>query len=167
LTLIYLKLNLHLKLQEEVIKLTFAGLKVLQNKIDRAKDRLDKQIGENVLKEADYIEVRSRSSAPVDTGELKGSQYRYNEGSKRSPNIKIGFRAGHSPYQEFGTGDPNQGGHFRLNAEYNEFADLALLFKRGKPKMPVRPRRYFLHHYIVARRSLNRKTSTLMKNLLK
>lgn len=150
-----------------MIKITFAGLKVLQNKIDRAKSRLENQVNENVLKEADFIEMRSRSSAPVDTGELKGSQYRNNLGSKRSPNIKIGFRAGHSPYQEFGTGAPNQGGHFRLNAEYTEFADLALLFKRGKPRMPVRPRRYFLHYYIIARRSLNRRTSTLMKNLLK
>jgi len=145
-----------------VLKLTFAGLKVLQNKVERAKNRLDKQIGENVLKEADYIEMRSRSSAPVDTGELKNSQYRSNLGSKRSPNIKIGFGAGHSPYQEFGTGN-----QFRLNAEYSEFSDFALKFRRGNPRMSVRPRRYFLHHYIIARRSLNRKTSTLMKNLLK
>ena len=156
------KQNLPLKQQREVIKLTFAGLKVLQNKIERAKDRLGNQINENVLKEADYIEMRSRSSAPVDTGELKNSQYRNNLGTKRSPNIKIGFSAGHSPFQEFGTGKK-----FRLTAEYNEFADLALGFKRGNPRMAVRPRRYFLHHYIIARRSLNRKTSTLMKNLLK
>lgn len=146
-----------------MIKLTFAGLKVLQNRIERAKDRLENQISENVLKEADYIEMRSRSDAPVDTGELKQSQYRYNEGSKRKPIVKIGFRAKHSPYQEFGTGKS-----FRLNAEYTEFADLAIKFKRsGTARPPVRPRRYFLHHYIVARRSLNRKTSTLMKNILK
>ncbi len=148
-----------------MLKLNFAGLKVLQNKIERAKDRLDKQISENVLKEADYIEMRSRSSAPVDTGELKGSQYRNNLGSKRSPNIKIGFRAGHSPFQEFGTLKK-----FSLNAEYSEFADFALQFKVYGPtvnRKGNRPRRYFLHHYIIARRSLNRKTSTLMKNLLK
>lgn len=145
-----------------MIKITFAGLKVLQNKIDRAKSRLENQVNENVLKEADFIEMRSRSSAPVDTGELKGSQYRNNLGSKRSPNIKIGFSAGHSPYQEFGTGNK-----FRLNAEYSEFSDFALKFKRGNPRMPVKPRRYFLHYYIIARRSLNRRTSTLMKNLLK
>lgn len=145
-----------------MLKLNFVGLKVLQNKIERAKDRLDKQISENVLKEADYIEMRSRSNAPVDTGELKGSQYRSNLGSKRSPNIKIGFSAGHSPFQEFGTGKK-----FSLNSEYSEFADFALNFKRGNPIMSVKPRRYFLHHYIIARRSLNRKTSTLMKNLLK
>lgn len=148
-----------------MIKLTFAGLAVLQNKIERAKDRLSNQINENVLKEADYIEMRSRSSAPVDTGELKNSQYRSNLGTKRSPNIKIGFSAGHSPFQEFGTLN-----RFNLNAEYQEFSDFALQFKVYGPTRNhrgVRPRRYFLHHYIIARRSLNRKTSTLMKNLLK
>lgn len=146
-----------------MIKMTFVGLKVLQNKIERAKDRLENQVSQNLLKEADYIEMRSRSDAPVDTGELKQSQYRYNEGSKRKPIIKIGFRAEHSPFQEFGTGKG-----FRLNAEYTEFADLAIKFKRnGVARPPVRPRRYFLHHYIVARRSLNRKTSTIIKNILK
>lgn len=146
-----------------MIKLTFAGLKVLQNKIERAKDRLDKQVSQNVLKEADYIEMRSRSDAPIDTGELKQSQYRYNEGTTKSPIVKIGFRANHAPFQEFGTGKS-----FRLNAEYTEFADLAIKFKRnGVARPPVRPRRYFLHHYIIARRSLNRKTSTIMKNILK
>jgi hypothetical protein len=145
-----------------VIKLTFKGLKVLQNKIERAKSRLEIQVSENLQKEADYIEIRSRSNAPLDTGYLKSSQYRNNEGSRLNKKIKIGFRAGYSPYQEFGTGS-----RFRLNAEYSEFSDFALQFKRGKPRISVRPRRYFLHHYIVARRSLNRKTSTLMKNLLK
>jgi len=146
-----------------MIKMTFAGLKVLQNRIERAKDRLENQISKNVLKEADYIEMRSRSDAPVDTGELKQSQFRYNEGTKKSPIVKIGFRAEHSPFQEFGTGKK-----FRLNAEYSEFADLALKFKRnGVARPAVRPRRYFLHHYVVARRSLNRKTSTLMKNILR
>lgn len=151
-----------------MIKLTFAGLKVLQNKIERAKDRLENQISENVQKEADYIEIRSRSDAPMDTGYLKSSQFRNNEGSKLKPLIKIGFKAGYAPFQEFGTGDPKDGGHFRLNSEYVEFADFAMNFKgNGKARPPVRPRRYFLHHYIIARRSLNRKTSTMMKNILK
>lgn len=148
-----------------MIKLTFAGLKVLQNKIERAKDRLDKQVSQNVLKEADYIEMRSRSDAPIDTGELKQSQYRYNEGTTKSPIVKIGFRAKYAPFQEFGTLN-----RFSLNNEYQEFSDLALKFKVYGPTRNhrgVRPRRYFLHHYIIARRSLNRKTSTMMKNILK
>jgi HK97 gp10 family phage protein len=149
-----------------VIKLTFEGLKVLQNKLNRAQERIDKKIYENVQKEADYIEMRSRSSAPVATGELRRSQYREERLKNRNLIVKIGFKAEYAPFQEFGTGVPPKG-HFRLNAEYTEFADLALLFKRGNPRMPVRPRRYFLHHYIVARRKLNRTTSTLMKNILK
>lgn len=148
-----------------MIKLTFAGLKVLQNKIGRAKERLEKQVSQNVLKEADYIEMRSRSDAPVDTGELKSSQFRNQEGTTNSPIVKIGFRAGHSPFLEFGTLKK-----FNLNAEYSEFADFAIKFKVYGPtinRRGTKPRRYFLHHYIIARRSLNRKTSTLMKNLLK
>lgn len=156
------KLNLLLKQQEEVIKLTFEGLKVLQNKLNRAQERIDKKIYENVQKEADYIEMRSRSSAPVATGELRRSQYREERLKNRNLIVKIGFKAEYAPFQEFGTGK-----QFRLNAEYGEFSDLALKFKRGTPRLAVRPRRYFLHHYIVARRKLNRTTSTLMKNILK
>jgi hypothetical protein len=143
--------------------MTFAGLKVLQNRIERAKDRLNNQVAQNVLKEADFIEMRSRSDAPVDTGALKQSQYRNNEGTTRNLIVKIGFRVAYSPFQEFGTGK-----RFRLNAEYTEFGDFALKFKRsGIARPSVRPRRYFLHNYIIARRSLNRKTSTMMKNILK
>jgi HK97 gp10 family phage protein len=145
-----------------VIKLTFVGLKVLQNKINRAQTKIDSKIYDNVQKEADYIEMRSRSSAPVDTGELRRSQYREERLKNRHLIVKIGFKAEYAPFQEFGTGK-----QFRLNAEYGEFSDLALKFKRGTPRLSVRPRRYFLHHYIVARRKLNRTTSTLMKNLLK
>lgn len=146
-----------------MIKLTFAGLKVFQNKLNRAQERIDKKIYENVQKEADYIENKSRSNAPVDTGELRRSQYREERLKNKNLIIKIGFRAHYAPFQEFGTGKK-----FRLNAEYSEFANLALKFKRdGVARPPVRPRRYFLHHYIVSRRKLNRTTSTLMKNILK
>ena len=151
-----------------MIKLTFKGLKVFQNKLNRAQERIDKKIYENVQKEADYIENKSRSNAPVDTGELRRSQYREERLKDRKLIIKIGFKAYYAPFHEFGTGNPKDGGHFRLNAEYSEFAKFAFKFKgNGKPKPPVRPRRYFLHHYIVSRRKLNRTTSTLMKNILK
>lgn len=149
-----------------MIKLTFAGLKVLQNKVERAKGKLEKQVQDNVQKEADYIEIRSKSSAPYDTGELSRSQYREERLKDNYSIIKIGFSAEYAPFQEFGTGAPPTG-YFRLNSEYKEFADMAKGFKRSGKVYPVRPRRYFLHHYIVARRSLNRKTGTLMKNLLK
>lgn len=146
-----------------MLKLQITGLKVLQNKVDRAIDRVSNEIADNVVKQADYIEMRSRSSVPVATGVLKGTQYRKTESNKPKITIKIGFRAKYAPYQEFGTGTK-----FRLNAEYSEFAELAAKFKTGrKPRLEVRPRRYFLHHYIVSRRALSRSTSTLMKNLFR
>ena len=146
-----------------MLKLKVSGLKVLQNKVNRAIDRVTNQIAEDVVKQADYIEMRSRSSAPVATGVLKGSQFRKTESNKPKITIKIGFRAKYAPYQEFGTGS-----RFILNSEYSEFADLASKFKTGrKPRLAVKPRRYFLHHYVVSRRALSRSTSTLMKNLFK
>jgi hypothetical protein len=146
-----------------VLKLKVTGLKVLQNKVDRAIDRVTNQIAQDVVKQADYIEMRSRSSAPLATGVLKSSQFRKTESDKPKITIKIGFRAKYAPYQEFGTGN-----RFRLNGEYSEFADLASKFKTGrKPRLAVKPRRYFLHHYVISRRALSRSTSTLMKNLFK
>lgn len=146
-----------------MLKLKATGLKVLQNKVDRAIDRVTNQIAQDVVKQADYIEMRSRSSAPLATGVLKSSQFRKTESDKPKITIKIGFRAKYAPYQEFGTGN-----RFRLNGEYSEFADLASKFKTGrKPRLAVKPRRYFLHHYVISRRALSRSTSTLMKNLFK
>ena len=146
-----------------MLKLQITGLKVLQNKVNRAIDRVSNEIADNVVKQADYIEMRSRSSVPVATGVLKSTQYRKTESNKPKITIKIGFRAKYAPYQEFGTGS-----RFRLNAEYSEFADLAAKFKTGrKPRLAVQPRRYFLHHYIVSRRALSRSTTTLMKNLFR
>jgi len=149
-----------------VLNFKITGLKVIQNRVDRASKKIQDNINDNVVEAANYIEMRSRSSAPVATGMLKASQYRNLIQSKPNTRIKIGFRAFYAPFQEFGTGKPPEG-HFRLTAEYGEFAPLAKLFERGKPRLAVRPRRYFLHHYIVARRALSRKTSTLMKNLFK
>ena len=150
-----------------MLNFKITGLKVIQNRVDRASKKIQDNINDNVTEAANYIEMRSRSSAPVDTGYLKASQYRNLIQNKPNTKIKIGFRAFYAPYQEFGTGVPPKG-HFRLNAEYSEFAPLASLFKTGKPpRLAVRPRRYFLHHYIVARRALTRKTGTIIKNLFK
>lgn len=151
-----------------MLNIKVTGLKVIQNRIDRASEKIRNDINDNVVEAANFIEMRSRSGAPVDTGALKASQYRDTIQTKPNTKIKIGFRAFYAPYQEFGTGKPNEGGHFRLNAEYIEFADLAEKFNtRRKPRLAVKPRRYFLHHYIIARRTLNRKTSTIIKNLFK
>jgi len=151
-----------------VLNIKVTGLKVIQNRVDRASKKIQDDINDNVIEAANYIEMRSRSNAPVDTSRLKNSQYRNIITRKPNLRIQVGFSAKYAPYQEFGTGKPNEGGHFRLNSEYMEFAPLASLFKTGrKPRLAVRPRRYFLHHYVVSRRALSRSTSTLMKNLFK
>lgn len=143
--------------------MTFSGLKVLQNKVERAKGRLGKDIIGYLDQEATYIQSRSVSNAPVDTGYLKSSQYKIVSVTRSNKVYKIGFGAKYSPYQEFGTGNK-----YTKNAEYREFDSFASQFKTGKnPNRAVRPRRYFLHYYIISRRSLSRKISTLIKNLFK
>ena len=149
-----------------MLKIKITGLKVIQNRVDRASKKIQDNINDNVTEAANYIEMRSRSSAPVgDTGILKGSQYRKNVSEKPNLKIKIGFDAKYAPFQEFGTLR-----RFSLNVEYSEFAEFALKFKVYGPTLNRRgnkPKRYFLHHYIVARRALNRKTGTIIKNLFK
>lgn len=149
-----------------MLNIKITGLKVIQNRIDRASKKIQDDINDNVVEAANYIEMRSRSSAPVgDTGILKGSQYRDILSRKPNLKIKIGFNAKYAPYQEFGTLR-----RFSLNAEYSEFAEFAMKFKVYGPTMNrrgVKPQRYFLHHYIVARRALNRKTGTIIKNLFR
>lgn len=148
-----------------MIKFRFPKLKVLQNKIRRAEDRLDNDVYSNVRKEADYIETNSKIKAPYDTGELSNSQYRKESLTKKDIKIKIGFGAEHAPFQEFGTLK-----RFSLNTEYSEFSEFAMNFKVYGPTMNRkgnRPRRYFLHYYVIARRNLSRKTKTFIKNILK
>lgn len=151
-----------------MLKLKVTGLKVIQNRVNRASKKIQDDINDNVIKAANNIEMRALGSVPVakvNGGTLKRS-YRRNEISPK-PNLKIriGFTAPYAPFQEFGTLK-----RFSLNSEYREFADFALKFKVYGPtinRSGNRPRRYFLHHYIVARRALNRKTGTIIKNLFK
>lgn len=146
-----------------MLNIKITGLKVIQNRIDRASKKIQDDISDNVIEAANYIEIRSRSSAPVDTGYLKSTQYRHTITRKPNLRIQIGFSAKYAPYQEFGTKRP-----FRLTAEYSEFAKFADNFTTGRePTLQVKARRYFLHHYIVARRKLTRQTGTIIKNLFK
>lgn len=148
-----------------MLNIKITGLKVIQNRIERAEKKIQDNINDNVYEAANYIEMRSRSSAPVDTGYLKSTQYRNIITRKPNLKIQVGFSAKYAPFQEFGTLKK-----FSLNSEYSEFADFALKFKVYGPtinRSGNRPRRYFLHHYIVARRALNRKTGTIIKNLFK
>lgn len=146
-----------------MIKLTFKGLKVLQNKIERSKIRLESVLYNSVENEANYIQLMSSLNAPYKTGELRGSQYKRLEDRANNKRVyKIGFKKTYAVYQEFGTGKK-----FRLNKEYSEFADLALPFKRGTPIISVSPQRYFLHYYVLSRRRLNREASKNVKRLFK
>ncbi len=146
-----------------MLNIKVTGLKVIQNRVDRASKKIQDDINDNVTEAANYIEMRSRSNAPVDTSRLKNSQYRNIITRKPNLRIQVGFSAKYAPYQEFGTGT-----EFVLNSEYAEFASFADNFNTNRPPIiEVKPRRYFLHHYIVARRSLQRKTSTIIKNLFR
>jgi hypothetical protein len=158
-----------------VLNIKVTGLKVIQNKIDRASRDISTKLSNEVWEQANLIQMRSLSSAPINQGiikswskenefvKIKNSQYKKIITPAPNLKIEIGFRAKHAPFQEFGTGDK-----FSLNAEYSEFVQFAdNFYTRRKPALSVAPRRFFLHHYIVARRALSRKTSTLMKNLFK
>jgi hypothetical protein len=146
-----------------VIKLTFKGLKVLQNKIERSKIRLESVLYNTVENEANYIQLMSSLNAPYRSGELRRSQYKNLEERNNNKRVyKIGFKKTYAVYQEFGTGKK-----FRLNKEYSEFADLALPFKKGTPIISVSPQRYFLHYFVLSRRRLNRETSKNIKRIFK
>jgi hypothetical protein len=159
-----------------VLNIKVTGLKVIQNKIDRASKDISTKISDEVFHQAGLIQMRSLSSAPINQGiikswskendfvKIRNSQYKKILTPAPNLKIEIGFRAKHAPFQEFGTGTK-----FALNGEYSEFAEFANknFYTRRKPALSVAPRRYFLHHYIIARRALSRKTSTIMKNLFK
>jgi len=146
-----------------VIKFQFDGLNLMVNRINRAKDRLQNELEDNIIKEADFIEKTSHRDAPTDTRWLVGSQYRKTQTFTNFYSEQIGFTAKYAPYQEFGTGNK-----VNLNGEYNEFVDFAWKFKTyGLRKGGNRPKKYFLHNYIIARKRLARKTTTMLKNILK
>ena len=158
-----------------MLNIKVTGLKVIQNKIDRASKDISTKISDEVFEQANLIQMRSLSSAPINQGlikswskendfvKIKNSQYKKIITPAPNLKIEIGFRAKHAPFQEFGTGTK-----FALNGEYSEFVEFANNFNtRRKAAISVAPRRYFLHHYIIARRALSRKTSTIMKNLFK
>jgi hypothetical protein len=151
-----------------VLNIKVTGLKVIQNRVEKAEKKIQDNISSNVLEAANFIEMRALGSVPVakvNGGTLKRSYRRKEISPKPNLKIRIGFTAPYAPFQEFGSLK-----RFSLNSEYSEFADFALKFKVYGPtvnRMGNRPRRYFLHHYIIARRALSRKTSTIMKNLFK
>lgn len=156
-----------------MIKIRFTGIKVLTNKLERASKRLN-DIHSNVKEEAEYIKNNAKAKAPVakyNGGTLKDSAYINDITVGNSIGYKVGFDATnkrgrlYGPYQEFGTLN-----EFKLNSEYKEFDNFALNYKIYGPlqnRNGVKPRRYFLHYYIIARKRLSRKTKTIVKNIMK
>lgn len=146
-----------------MIKFEFTGLNVMVNRINRSMNKLQNELESNIIKEADFIEQTSHRDAPIDTRWLVGSQYRKQQTFTNFYSEQIGFTAKYAPYQEFGTGNK-----VNLNGEYSEFQDFAYKFKtHGLKKGGNRPKKYFLHNYIIARKRLARKTSTMLKNIMK
>jgi hypothetical protein len=145
-----------------VIKLSFKGIGVLKNRIDKANTQLESILYNVLENEANYIEIMSKLNAPHKTGALRGSQYKTPERSKNKRAYKIGFRKLYGVYQEFGTGNK-----FKLNSEYQEFGGYASQFKIGTPRLPVRANRYFLHYFVVSRKRLSRETNKIFKRLLR
>lgn len=146
-----------------MLNFKITGLKVIQNRVNRASQKIQNDINDNVIQAANYIEINSYAKAPEDTGYLKSKQYRHIITKKPNLRIQIGFSPKYAVYQEFGTGTK-----FRLTAEYSEFKSFAEIWATyRKPTRMVKPKRYFLHYYIVARRKLNRQTGTIIKNLFK
>lgn len=88
--------------------------------------------GRNILSGA-------KRDAPVDTGELRDSGYY--EPTNKGFGAKIGFRALHAPYLEFGTGgyvDVPEG-----------FADYAIQFKgAGIRKVNILPQPYLIPNWL-------------------
>ena len=145
-----------------MIKVKITGAKVIANKFSRASQRLDdtKKI---IDQEVDLIMSRSRNKAPEDTGALKASQFKIplkNDGY----GYRVGFRKFYAPFQEFGTLRS-----YKATGEYAEFDKFASTFRVSQDKSGKgnRPRRYFLHFYIIARKSILRKTGTVVKNIFK
>lgn len=148
-----------------MIKFSFTGSKILQNRIDKANAQLESIILGAVEHEANYIETMSKLNAPYEFGKLTNSQYKKPEIGKNKRAYKIGFGAKYAPFQEFGTLK-----RFKLNAEYQEFSDFASKFKVYGPtinRKGVKPQRYFIHYFIISRKRLSRETSKIFKRLLR
>ena len=145
-----------------MIKFSLRGVDVFKNRIDKANLQLESILFNTLENEANYVENMSKLNAPYKSGALRGSQYRKLDRGKNMRSHKIGFTKLHSVYQEFGTGDK-----FRLNSEYQEFSSFAGQFKVGKPRLAVRPNRYFIHYFIISRKRLSRETSKIFKRLLR
>lgn len=147
-----------------MIKFKVKGANTIGNKFARASKKLE-ETKRIIDVESGLLISRARNKAPMKTGDLKASAFKDELLDPRYYGFRVGFTKFYAPFQEFGTLKK-----FSLNAEYKEFDNFAMQFKVYGPtinRKGNRPRRYFLHFYIIARKSILRKTGTVVKNIFK
>lgn len=145
-----------------MIKMKMIGLKVLENRLNRAIQRAN-EIPIMVLQEAESVSNNAKSLAPVKTGKLRASHYFNKEISNKQLKATIGFKANYAPYQDFGTGNK-----FELTSVLSPYVNYIAGFKGANQNHKgIRARKFLFHHYVIATRRISRKTATKVKNLMK
>lgn len=141
----------------------FKGTKVLANKFNRASDKGVDNLLSLFDEEAAMIEKRALRDVPVKTGRLRASFFKRNNSKGNVKNYVIGFSQYYAAYKEFGTGKG-----LRIDGEYSEFNNYAYTFKTTNyPENYTRQKKYLLNAFILSRRSINKKSFTAIKNLIK
>jgi hypothetical protein len=145
-----------------VIKFQFKGTKVLSNKFNRASTKCEEGLNNIIDEEADKIEKRALANVPYKTGELYRSFFSEPiRGKERG--YRIGFRAKHAAFKEFGTGMG-----LKIDGDYTEFNSYAMNFKTTNyPENYTKQKKYLLSAFILSRRAADKKSFTLIKNLIK
>lgn len=141
----------------------FKGTKVLANKFERASKKGVESLLSIVDDEALMIEKRSLRDVPVKTGELRSSFFMTKFSKPLVRSYKIGFRAKHAAYKEFGTGKG-----LKINGDYSEFDAYAQNFQTTLyPENYTKQKKYLLSAFILSRRALNKKSWTLIQKIIK
>jgi hypothetical protein len=160
-----------------VIKFKFIGAKVINNRINRTIKELEDNFLDMVLQETDNIKNIAKSNVPVakvNGGTLRNSFYALPPEIFRGKlRVEIGFNAHYAAYQDMGTGTGGKGSNGKkFDSQklkgYEEYTERFIGEKHPKrPTPPVAPRRFLLYPFILATRKIDRKTKTIVKNLMK
>jgi hypothetical protein len=156
-----------------MIKIKLPGLKVFQNRLDRAVKRAN-EIPTMVQDEAKKVSAYSKSNAPVgktgllsrshdfqENGGIKNGKYEsFIEFSARSRNKQNLLYA---PFQDFGTGK-----RFKLTSTLTPYVRYISGWKESDGSSKgIRPKKFLFHQYVLASNKIKRKTGTKVKNLMK
>jgi len=144
-----------------MIKIKFTGAKVFLNKLNKSIDVLENKLPQMIIEEMDKIEIQAKRDVPVDTGSLKDSFFKNVKQGNNKLMIEQGFREFYAAYQDFGTGSK-----FRKST-YRDYLEYTSKFKGLQPARPELVGRKFLFYpFILGTRMMDRKTKTIVKNLL-